>query len=141
MALKTVRVEIQGQEEYIRTVKAVVDDGKKTMGQILLESAVLCHKLAVDSIRTGARSGRTYFKTKSKIPHKAAAAGEPPKSDSGVLIANITLEKEGDGYTVGSRKGAPHGFWQEFGTAFMKAHPWLTPAFNKMIDAIGRKYK
>lgn len=141
MAPTIVRVEIKGQDEYKKAVQAAVADGKKTVGQILLDSAVMCHKFAVDSIRTGARTGRTYYKTKAKIPHKAAAPGEPPKSDTGVLLANITLEKESNGYTVGSRKGAPWGFWQEVGTAFMKAHPWLTPAFNKMMDEIGRKYK
>lgn len=141
MAPKAVRVEIKGQEEYVRAVKEVVADGKRTTGQAVLEMATLTHKIAVDLIRTGARTGRTYFKTKEKVPHVAAAAGEPPKSDTGVLVANITLEKETDGYTVGSRKGAPHGFWQEFGTAFMSAHPWLTPAFNKALDAFKEKYK
>ena len=148
MALKTVRVEIKGTDDYIRACKSVVEGGKRTVGQFLLEAASMTHRFSVDLIRQGARSGKFYFKTKEKIPHQASEPGEPPKSDTGRLVSNITLEKDGkSGYTVGSRKGAPWGFWLQFGTSKMVgtskmgARPWLDVAFNKAMAAFMGKYK
>lgn len=141
MPPKIVSVQITGVDDFIKECQNTASEGKRTIGQLLLEAATMTYKFAIDSIRQGARSGRTYFKTKEKIPHIAAGPGEPPKTDTGRLVANILLLKESNGYSVGSRKGAPHGFWQEFGTSLMKAHPWLTPAFEKMISAISGKYK
>lgn len=135
-----IRVEIEGQADFLRACDGIVKDGKRTLGQLLLEGATMTHKFAVESIQAGGRSGRVYFKTKEGVAHVAAAPGEPPKTDTGQLVENITLEKEGSGYTVGSRKGAPHGFWQELGTSRMSAHPWLGPAFERMMNAIRGKY-
>lgn len=140
MTQKIVRVEIEGIDEFRKICDSVTKDGKKTIGQMILEAATITHRLAVDSIRSGSRTGKTYFKTKEKIPHVASAPGEQPKTDSGILLQNLTIEKDGSGYTVGSRKGAPHGFWLEFGTSRMKSRPWLVPAFNNMLNAIRGKY-
>jgi len=135
------RVEIKGTDEFMREVYKTVSEGKKTVGALLLEAATITHKEAVNSIRKGPRSGILYGRWGSRKLHQASAPGEAPKSDTGVLIQNITIEKEGTGYTVGSRKGAPHGFWLEFGTSKMFARPWLVPAFNRMIDSFLRKYR
>lgn len=115
-------------------------DGKKTLSALLFEAATTTHKLAVDSIRKGARTGNLYGRWGNKKLHQASGPGEVPKSDTGTLVQNITLEKEGKGYTVGSRKGAPHGFWLEFGTSNMAPRPWLVPAFQKMMETIRGKY-
>lgn len=142
MPLKTVRVEISGTEEYMKACKEVVADGKRTMGQLLLEGATMTHQFAVQLISQGGRSGKLYKRWKGEKFHQASAPGEPPKSDKGVLLQNLTIEKEGtEGYTVGSRKGAPWGFWLQFGTAKMGARPWLDVAFNKMMSSFMGKYK
>ncbi len=141
MALKISRVEIKGTEEYFAACKEVASEGKKTVGQLLLEGATMTHKIAVDMIRQGGRSGRLYGRWGGKKMHQASAPGEAPSSDTGVLLQNLTLEKDSEGYTVGSRKGAPWGFWLQFGTARMAARPWLDVAFNKMMDAFMGKYK
>ncbi len=135
-------VEIKGVKEFMDAVKTVETEGKRTVGQMLLEAATMTHQFAINSIRQGARSGRLYRRWRGAKTHKASAPGEAPKSDTGTLVQNITLEKIGrDGYTVGSRKGAPHGFWLEWGTSMMDARPWLTPAFNAMEKLFWGKYK
>lgn len=135
-------VEIKGVKEFMTAVKDVETEGKRTVGQLLLEAATMTHKLAIDMIRQGGRSGKTYRRWRGAKVHTASAPGEAPKSDTGTLVENITIEKFGkDGYTVGSRKGAPHGFWLEWGTSLMDARPWLTPAFNAMEKLFWGKYK
>ena len=139
--MSNIRSEIQGKEEFMKEVYKTVSDGKKTIGQLLLEAASVTHKTAIDMIRSGPRSGNLYGRWGNKKIHQSSAPGEPPKSDTGVLVQNITMEKEGSGYTVGSRKGAPHGFWLEFGTSKMLARPWLKPSFDSMVKKFLEKYR
>lgn len=139
-----IEVKIIGVKNFGEACKRMAAQNKKSLGAILLDAATMTHKIAVDLIRDGARSGIVYLKTKKKIPHVASAPGEPPKSDTGTLVQNITIEKigtkSGDGYTVGSRKGAPHGFFLEFGTHNMMPRPWLSVALNRMQEAMKGKY-
>ena len=139
-----VEVKIIGVKDFGDACKKMAAQNKKSLGAILLDAATMTHKFAIELITTGARSGITYFKTKQKISHVASAPGEPPKSDMGTLVQNITIEKIGekgaDGYTVGSRKGAPHGFFLEFGTSKMLPRPWLSVALQKMQQAMKGKY-
>ena len=59
--------------------------------------------------------------------HIAAAAGQAPNTDTGLLVNSIAVDKIGSAtYTVGS--GLPYASWLEFGTKKMKARPWLMPA-------------
>lgn len=139
--MTSLRVEIDGVKEFLSEVKKTAKDGGKTAGALILEAAAQTHSNAIASIRTGGRSGRLYSRWRGNKTHQASAEGEAPKSDTGTLLANITMEKEGGGYTVGSRKGAPHGFWLEFGTSLMGARPWLAPAFEKMVKQFLEKYR
>lgn len=140
MSNPTVRIEIEGVKEFMAEVRKIASDGKKTTSALLLEAAAITHSEAVRSITTGSRSGNLYSRWKGQKSHRASAEGEAPKSDTGNLIQNLTLEKETGGYSVGSRKGAPYGFWLEFGTSGMGARPWLAPAFEKMVKKFLVKY-
>lgn len=139
-----ISVKIIGIPEFGAACKKMAAQNKRSLGAILLDAATATHKFAVELISQGTRSGITYLKTKAGIPHIASAPGEPPKSDTGTLVENITIEKvgdaKGDGYTVGSRKGAPHGFWLEFGTSNMLPRPWLSVALEKMKAYMAGKY-
>lgn len=139
MARKTVSVEIEGVADFVNECKKMSADGKKTLGALLLEAATATHKFAIDSIRNhkGSRQERRYRPRRDVI---VSPEGEAPNSDIGTLVQNITLEKESNGYTVGSRKGAPHGFWLEEGTSTMGARPWLRPAFELAMKTIRGKY-
>ena len=85
---------------------------------------------AVKAISKGARSGKTY-KRGSKT-HQASAAGEFPKTDTGNLVNNITVERDGKhAVTVGSRIQAPEGYWLETKELSQGGRRWLEPIFNK----------
>lgn len=96
---------------------------------------------AKESIQRGSRSGILY--TRRSITHRASAAGEFPKSDTGSLVANITSEFSFNGLesTVGSRIAAPHGFYLEYGTSKMAPRPWLFPTVIKNKKFIENTYK
>ena len=86
----------------------------------------------------GGRAGRFY--KKKSVVHHASAAGEFPKTDTGELVSNINVRKIGKkDYDVGSRLGAPHGFWLEYGTRNMAARPWLRPSFDKVLKMFRSK--
>lgn len=104
----------------------------------LARIAMLIDGQAKKNIQTGSRSGRRY--TRRSISHQASSAGEYPKTDTGALARNIFWEKVSRlNYKVGSRgKGAPHGFWLEFGTIHMAARPWLNRTIKENVDKIAK---
>lgn len=121
------------------------------MGKITAEAATITHKEAVNHISGDMGTGRTYYTRrkgeagkrkgrKAFKKHVASAQGQFPASDTGQLVRNITMEKESDGYTVGSRKGAPHGFFLEMKSPSRGGRPWLSRAFETMKAAIMAKY-
>lgn len=125
-------VELIGAADLDKFLKDIKIQNKKQLGQLLAKMAFSTHAEAVKSIQMGGRSGRVY--RRKSVTHQASAPGEPPKTDTGQLVRNVTIENQGGmEYTVGSRKGAPHGFWLEFGTRFIRPRPWLKPAFDKTI--------
>ena len=93
------------------------------------------------AIQTGGRSGRIY--KRGSITHQSSASSEFPKTDTGQLVSNITSEFTLMGLeaTVGSRRGAPHGFMLEFGTSKMAPRPWLMPTLYKNKQYIDRRFE
>lgn len=122
-------MEIKGVDEFLRTVREEVAVDKKHLDKLLTRAALETHKNAVESIKNGGRSGKIY--KRGQKTHQASAPGEAPKTDYGTLVKNITFQKAD--MTVGSRGGAPWGFWLEFGTSKAGARPWLQPAFDRMV--------
>jgi len=126
------KIEIEGVDDFLAAVNTELKGDKKLISKVLSLAATETHRNAVESIKRGGRHGKVY-RSGTRKQHVASVEGEAPASDTGVLVKNITIEKETDGFTVGSRKGAPHGLWLEFGTSRMGARPWLQPAFDKMV--------
>lgn len=129
------KVEIIGVDEFNKFLKEELKHDKARLNKTIVDAATMTHRTAIGSIQTGGRSGRIY--KRRSVTHQASAPGEKPKTDTGDLVRNITMEKIASGFTVGSRKGAPHGFWLEFGTSKMDARPWLQPAFDNTVRKIG----
>lgn len=117
-------------ESSKRVEKMIKDAAKRAPGRvdsILSKAAFNTQNVAITSMQLSPPTGRTY--RRRSVVHTASSEGGPPRIDTGTLIANITVQKEGlMSYTVGSRKDAPHGFWLEFGTSKMAPRPWLQPA-------------
>lgn len=150
----TLKIQVKGVKEFNKFLGDLSKSSNVELNKLMAISATETHKNAVESINSQS-IGKTYthkFITlkngnvvpgkKRNKPHTASKEGDAPNSDSGDLTKNITIKKGLTGtHTVGSRKGAPHGFWMEFGTEKVKARPWLQPAFDKMVKGFDSKIK
>jgi HK97 gp10 family phage protein len=125
-------VVIIGVKEFDKVLKKFEDISEKRLDVILQDMAFNTQNVAIKSINSGGRTGRSY--TRRSVTHIASAAGEPPKTDTGQLVRNITVNKDSVlKYSVGSRKGAPYGAWLELGTRTIAPRPWLKPAFDQTL--------
>lgn len=134
-------VEFVGAKELERFLKDMPKQYMKRLDNVLSDMAVETRSNAVLGIQRGARTGRTY--NRNGKSHKASAPNEFPKSDTGNIVNNITVKREGNAhYTTGSRaSGAPYGFWLEFGTRHMAKRPWLEPSFKKAIRTFDKELR
>ena len=131
------RVFIEGDKALRDVMKQFQHKNVAELDKSLANMALSAHGDAVKSIQNGARSGAVY--KRRSTTHQASAAGVAPKTDTGDLVRSITVKRERKlDYTVGSRRGAPHGLWLEFGTRKMAKRPWLMPAFMRVIQKYSR---
>ena len=68
---------------------------------------------AVQSIMRGAKTGSTVKKYNPNRTHTQSAAGEPPASDTGFLVSNITTDVELAGFVLAVERGALLGQWYQ----------------------------
>lgn len=131
MTLETVKLE--GVDEFNKTLARLFKADTNALDRSLAKAAFETQKESIKLINTGTRSGRKY--KRRSVLHQASAPGEAPKADTGTLAKNILVERlRRLDYTSGSRKGAPHGFWLEFGTSKMEKRPWLSVSFKQVVD-------
>lgn len=90
-------------------------------------NALDMRSVAIEEVQRGERSGRIYRRKKGKIVHKASAPGEPPKSDSGNLVAHIRGFVE-DRVTAVLEAATAYAKALEFGTRKMAARPFMDRA-------------
>lgn len=133
----TVRVTIRGKEGLQKKIAEYAKKAPRRLDQVLTKAAFNTHNFAVTAIQQGAKSGREY--RRGNKTHIASAPGQAPATDTGNLVQNITVKKEGPlRYSVGSRKDAFYGFWLEFGTSDMAPRPWLQPAYDQAVILLKR---
>jgi HK97 gp10 family phage protein len=107
----------------------------------LFSSANLVEAEAKQSIQRGVKSGRIY--KRRSVVHQASAPGEPPASDTGFLVSNITktaVEKSGTALSIFVESKAKYSKFLEFGTRKMSARPFLQPALEKNKTKIKGKF-
>lgn len=120
--------------------KSNLDKYSKTMRanqrKAIFVGAYAIHKDAIDSIKKGPKSGRTY--ARGGKTHQASAPGEAPATDTGELISKIVVRVHNDGDIVDVASRAKYSFALELGTADGKIapRPFLFPAFQKNIPKI-----
>ena len=98
---------------------------------------------AVESIKKGG-TGRIYEKYNPRRTHQASVAGEPPATDTGFLVSQITsnVKKMPDGSVIGQIiSAAPYSKHLEFGTTQMMARPFMQPALNLNRRRITKIFK
>lgn len=132
-----VRVTIKGDKRLFKLFERAKRLNTPALDRVLSKSAFVVQKNAIRSIQSGGRSGRIY--KRRSVTHLASGPGEPPKTDTGNLVKNITVNRNKQlDYDVGSRKGAGYGFWLEMGTSKMLPRPWLKPALKKSLKDIDK---
>lgn len=134
-----ISITLEGMEPLERSFKKM---GPSVRAEVQKAVALILLRIVTESQGLISRGGRTgVIYRRRSVTHQASAAGEPPKTDRGGLVRNITLERDGDGLggNAGSRKAAPQGFWMEMGTTFIKPRPWLSTVWQKLQDFINTK--
>lgn len=123
----SVSVTIRGDKKLQKRINQIARKAPQKIDTILAKAAFFTHAHAITLIQQSPSSGRQY--KRGSITHTASAPGQPPATDTGNLVRNITVSrKDIMYYDIGSRKDAPYGFFLEFGTSNMQPRPWLTPS-------------
>jgi len=130
MAKAGARVSISGVDNLKKTLRGFDKEIDDSLERAINIAAQTIRTQAIRLISKGARSGVKYTRY---LPYRtgiASAQGEPPKSDTGRLVASIdaTIDADKVGATVGTN--LDYGLFLEVGTSKMRARPWLTPAFE-----------
>lgn len=131
------------QEGFTKITKKRLETNlPKNVMRHMRRSGMLIENEAKKSIQQGTKSGRIY-KRKS-VEHQASSAGEPPATDTGFLVSNISSEqpyKLGKDVLVEIISKAPYSKHLEFGTRNMSARPFMQPATEKAKPKIRRFFK
>lgn len=119
-----------GKNKFDARLKRASLEARNKVEIAVNKAGHLIRSEAVKSISRGSRTGITY--SRGGISHTASARGEFPKTDTGELVTNITVEPDGhSAITVGSRIQAPQGFWLETKEPSQGGRPWLAPVIKK----------
>ena len=129
---------ILNEKRLAKRLAKVSKEGSRGVLQAVARGALLVEGKAKKKIASGRRTGRIY--ERGNIKHQASSAGEPPKTDTGHLIASITHYKSDDdnlSYEVAAFASYAKGL--EFGTLKVKPRPFLVPSLeeNKVKIAEG----
>jgi HK97 gp10 family phage protein len=111
----------------------LLDDANK----ITEEAADKMAKEMKNSILSGAKSGKQYFKNGAR--HTASAPGQPPANQTGDLVKSIKVSKERNKSIISINKN--YAVYLEFGTSKMRPRPFIIPAFMKTKKWITDKLK
>jgi len=121
--------------------KKMVINPKEHLKGLVARSTLIVEGHAKKSIASGSPSGRTY--TRGAVSHTASSAGQPPATDTGFLVNNITSRVKTEGNEVIGQiiASAPYAKPLEFGTSSMSPRPFMQPALNKNRARIKRIFK
>ena len=111
--------------------------------EYITRGTMMVQNTAKESILKGG-TGRTYEKYNPRRTHVASAPNQPPASDTGFLVSNITMnvKKEVNGAVVGQViSSAPYSQALEFGTTTMTERPFMQPALQKNKSKIRKLFK
>ena len=88
---------------------------------------------AIKSVMSGGK-GETVTRYNPRRRHAVSRAGEPPATDTGNLVKQIsfTVKMEGNSAVGTVISAAPYSKPLEYGTANMAARPFLKPALDKI---------
>ena len=131
---------LQGFQKKLK--KRMVDNPEKHLKQLVQRSTTIVEGHAKQSIMKGG-TGITYQKCNPRRQHTASAKGEPPASDTGFLVSNITSSVKQQGTSVVGQivASAPYAPYLEFGTSTIDPRPFMQPALERNRPKIKRIFK
>lgn len=101
--------------------------------EYVTRATLMVQNTAKKSITAGG-TGITYEKYEPRRTHTASAPNQPPASDTGFLVSQITMKVKthSNGSVEGSIiSSAPYSKALEFGTTNMTERPFMQPALEK----------
>lgn len=123
-----INIELDGLQKLVGQLAALGADAQEVVEEVLFDLATDTHRLAIQGIEAGPKSGRTY--RRGTVTHTASAPGQYPATDSGRLVSSVRVVPDTPtSYRVGT--GVEYGPMLEFGTSRMHARPWLLPSFER----------
>ena len=125
---------IVNKNEFFRKITMQLGTMPKKNAEIAcLKSANLVKNSALNSISSGAKTGRAY--KKGSVTRIASAPGEAPANATGALVGSLSARVESQGTVIASASTA-YAAMLEFGTQKMAARPYMQPALDKNAAAI-----
>jgi len=135
-----VDIKIDGIDDLLADLKRVGKISDELLVDALNDIAMDTQQNAVDGIKRGPASGKTY--KRGGKTHKASAPGQYPMSDTGLLMGNIKVNKATESKPmaiVGTN--VKYGEHLEFGTSKMAKRPWLLRSFRKAAKGVAKELK
>lgn len=123
--------DVQGVEELVRQLNALEIGADEALGEAL-DAGAHVYEGFVKTSMNKTKHGRTY--RRGQKSHTASAPGEAPAIDYGLVLNSIGTERDGtDAVIYTSAEVSPH---LEFGTARMRARPFMRPPMDEHKNEI-----
>jgi len=134
-------LKISNLKAFNKKLQATLDDNK--VKEYVTRGTMMVQNTAKKSILAGG-TGKTYQKYEPRRTHTASAPNQPPASDTGFLVSQITMDVDvkPNGTVVGQIiSAAPYSKHLEFGTVNMTERPFMQPALMKNKRKIQSMFK
>jgi hypothetical protein len=83
-------IQITGDKDVLRSIQRIKKNAPAALDGALLVFATDIQGSSVQSIQASGSSGAAY--TRRTVQHTASAPGNPPNTDTGQLVRNITVK-------------------------------------------------
>lgn len=124
---------IRGNPRHLQELEKEVLLGVK---QAIARGALAVQNTAKQSVQNAPRGGGAFTRYNPKRSGRASAPGEPPATDTGFLVSNISFKIDTDGLGADIESAAEYSAALEFGTMHMEARPFMQPAAEENRDKI-----
>jgi len=134
-------LKISNLKAFNKKLQATLDDNK--VKEYVTRGTMMVQNTAKKSILAGG-TGKTYQKYEPRRTHTASAPNQPPASDTGFLVSQITMDVDvkANGTVVGQIiSAAPYSKALEYGTVNMEPRPFMQPALMKNKRKIQAMFK
>jgi HK97 gp10 family phage protein len=137
----SIDLKITNLKAFNKKLEKRLQDNK--VKEYVTRGTMMVQNTAKESILKGG-TGRTYEKYEPRRTHTASAPNQPPASDTGFLVSQITMnvDVKSNGTVVGQIiSSAPYSKALEFGTTQMTERPFMQPALEKNRRKIESMFK